>query len=113
MNKSVRILVSPDDFDLIVGKGNVLIDFYADWCEPCKWLDPILEEVLRGIRINLSIVKINTDTHLSITQKFDVRSIPVLLFFVDGKQMWRMNGFLTTRELIQKLEQVSREIDPL
>jgi len=81
----------------------VLVDFYADWCEPCKWLDTILEEVDRSVEFPLSILKINTDKNSELTHEYSLRSVPVLMIFKGGILKWRMNGFLTTPELLTKL----------
>ena len=109
MKNGIYTLENDTDFDEMIRQGSVLIDFYADWCEPCKWLEPILDEVLKGVDFPLSIMKIDTDKHLSITQKFQIRSVPVLMFYLNGKMVWKMNGFLTASEMIKKLEDVSRE----
>lgn len=109
MKNRVTNLLRIDDFDTIVSSGNVLVDFYADWCEPCKWLDPILEEVIERIHIPLTVLKVNSDQFLTLTQKFQLRSVPVLMFFVDNQLKWRMNGFVVADEMIRILEDVSRE----
>jgi thioredoxin 1 len=109
MNNRVITLLHEEEFDSIISSGNVLVDFYADWCEPCKWLDPILKDVMVRIGIPLTVLKVNSDLFLPLTQKFQLRSVPVLMFFVDNQLKWRMNGFLVADEMIRVLEDVSRE----
>lgn len=77
----------------------LLIDFYADWCEPCGWLVPVLDDVKKQLP-ELHIHKVNVDANPSIAQEFDIRSVPVLLLFVNGKLVWRMNGFKYAKELV-------------
>jgi len=85
--------------------GLVLFDFWADWCEPCKILDPILDEVQRRMGKDFSIVKINSDHSPELTEQYNIRSVPTLMLFRDGKLLWRMAGFDTA----DKLEKIFRE----
>ena len=82
----------------------ILADFYADWCEPCKWLDVILQEVEKEIP-ELIILKIDTDKHLDLTHQYELRSVPVLMLFKNSKIVWRMNGFLNTPDLLNKIKE--------
>ena len=86
----------------------VLVDFYADWCEPCKWLEPILDDVGSKTTLPLLILKVDTDKFLSISREFNLRSVPVLMFFKNGTLAWRMNGFLLADALVEKIEAISR-----
>jgi len=102
----------PNEFHEAVATGKfILVDFYADWCEPCKWLDVILKEIdERGV-VDVEILKVNTDTHLDLTHELNLKSVPVLMVFKEGKLSWRMTGFLTTDEMIEKLLSISRETE--
>ena len=82
----------------------VLVDFYADWCEPCKWLDVILEEIDQHVEFPISILKIDTDKSVELVHEYNLRSVPVIMIFKNGILKWRMNGFLTTPELLSKLK---------
>jgi thioredoxin 1 len=81
----------------------VLVDFYADWCEPCKFLDEVLarlEPRLDGMAI---IAKVNTDAHPELSKKFTVLSVPVLAIFVCEELKWRMNGFKMEEDLLAEV----------
>lgn len=87
----------------------VLVDFYADWCEPCKWLDLILEKVDLNLSGKVSIVKIDIEKHQELSKKFRIHSVPVLVLFQNGDEKWRINGFLMEEELVKKIHEFSRE----
>lgn len=90
--------------EIAASNTSVLIDFYADWCEPCKWLNPVLEELKQQLP-DLNIHKINIDRFAEEAATFEIMSVPVLILFVNGKQVWRMNGFKYARELAKELKQ--------
>ena len=83
--------------------STVLIDFYADWCEPCSWVVPVLDEVGKHFNEKIKIVKINIDEHPEITKSLMILSVPTLILFVDTKEVWRMRGFDTAPSLINIL----------
>ena len=82
----------------------LLVDFYANWCEPCKLLDEILELVKADLQEKIFIQKIDVDQSKELSQKYHVRSVPVLILFKNGKQVWRINGFLTASELLKEFK---------
>ena len=84
--------------------GLVLFDFYADWCGPCKILDPILEEVKKRLGENFSVHKINSDHSPVLAEHYNIRSVPTLMLFRNGELLWRMAGFDTA----DKLEKIIR-----
>lgn len=91
---------SPENFG-----GLVLFDIWADWCEPCKILDPILDDVKRRMGSDFSIQKINFDHNQKLAEQYHIKSVPTLMLFKDGKLLWRMAGFDTA----DKLERIIRE----
>lgn len=91
--------------NLINSDKPVLVDFYADWCDPCKWLVPILDEVENKIVGKGIILKINVENNLILKNTYHIQSIPTLIIFKKGKLLWRMNGFKTANELISIIEQ--------
>jgi len=78
----------------------VLVDFYADWCGPCKMLAPILSEVKKELGNAVKIVKIDVDKNQPIAAKYQVRGVPTMLLFKKGKQLWRQSGLLQKNQLI-------------
>lgn len=78
--------------EVINNEGYALVDFYADWCGPCRMLAPILDEIAEEEN-NLIIGKINVDDDGNLAYKYDVSSIPTMILFKDGKEYKRMVGF--------------------
>lgn len=70
-------------------KGRVLVDFYADWCGPCKMLGPLLEKV-----DNVDVLKVNVDNNQELARKYGVMSIPCLILFDEGREIKRNVGFI-------------------
>ncbi len=79
----------------------VLVDFYADWCGPCKMLAPILKQVKDEMGDTIKIVKIDVDKNQSIASKYHVRGVPTMLLFKSGKQLWRQSGVLQKEDIVQ------------
>lgn len=82
----------------------VLIDFFATWCGPCQTLAPILEDVKKDLGEKIKIVKVDVDKNQTLAQKFQVRGVPTLMLFKDGKQVWRQSGVLTRADLKRVIE---------
>lgn len=91
--------------ELINDNRPVLVDFYADWCGPCKTLAPILKEVASELGEKARVIKIDVDKNQQLSQKFQVRGVPTLILFRKGEQLWRTSGVMQKRDLIQKIEE--------
>ena len=85
--------------DIINGNDLVLVDFYADWCGPCKMMSPILQEVKINLKDNVKIIKVNVDQHQDLASHFMVRGVPTLMLFKKGKMLWRQSGVLSSKDL--------------
>lgn len=90
-----------DNFDkVIASKTLVLVDFYADWCGPCKMLAPILKEVKDELGDLVRIVKIDVDKNQPLANKYKVKGVPTMLLFKNGKQLWRESGVLQKKDIL-------------
>lgn len=94
----MKIVNSNEEFKELVEKGNVIVDFYADWCGPCRMQGPILEEIEATGKA--SIVKVNVDDNPDLADAFGVQSIPMLLVFKDAKIVKKFIG-LTPKAKIE------------
>jgi thioredoxin 1 len=81
----------------------VLVDFWAEWCGPCKMISPVLEEIAEEQAGKLQIGKLNIDDNLEVTRRFDVMSIPTLILFKDGEPEVRLIGAKPKGQLLQEI----------
>lgn len=86
---------------IIQSETPVLVDFFATWCGPCQMLSPILKQVKDSLGSKVSIIKIDVDKNQLIASQFQVRGVPTLILFQNGKQLWRQSGVLSKEDLIQ------------
>ena len=97
----VKHLENSADFTKEIEKGFILVDFYTEWCGPCKMLAPVLEEI-----DYIDVLKIDADKFMDLAQKFGIMSVPTLCFFKDGKLKERVIGYKNAdeiKELYQKI----------
>ena len=93
---------SEEDFEkeVIISKVPVLVDFWAEWCAPCKMLTPILEELSNEFKNKVLVVKVNLDENQDLAMKYSIRSIPTLLLFNNGELLDSKVGLLPKADLI-------------
>ncbi len=82
----------------------VLVDFYADWCGPCRALAPIVEEIAHELNSKLKVVKLDVDQNQETAMQYGVQSIPTLLIFKNGKEVERLIGYMSKSKLLSKIE---------
>jgi thioredoxin 1 len=95
--------------DVIKGDQPVLVDFYADWCGPCKMMVPILKELKQRLGDEITIIKVDTEKNPDVAIHYQVRGIPTLILFKKGQILWQKAGVMAAAQLEdiinQKLEQ--------
>ena len=98
------------NFDTIIASDNpVLVDFFATWCGPCQTLAPILKQVKDQLGDKISIIKIDVDKNQQIATRFQVRAVPTLMLYQNGKQLWRQSGVLSKNDLINVILEKSNK----
>ena len=85
--------------EIIKGDTPVLVDFYADWCGPCKMMAPILKDVKQRFGENLNIIKIDTEKNPAAAIRYQVRGIPTLILFYKGHIIWQQAGVVQANQL--------------
>lgn len=92
--------------ELINQNKPTLVDFYAEWCGPCKMMPPILKQVKNKQANNLHILKVDVDKNQKAANKYGIRSIPTVILFKNGKIAWRKTGVPTVNEINSAIQKV-------
>jgi thioredoxin 1 len=90
--------------EVLNAPGPILVDFYADWCGPCRAIAPALEELSNELSGRIKIVKLNVDENQQTSMKYDVQSIPTMILFKSGKEIERIIGALPKSRISSKIE---------
>ena len=91
-------LKKEEDFEKIIKKGKVVVDFYATWCGPCQLLGPVIEEVAKEEK-DIQFVKVDIDQFMNLARKYKILSVPTIMVFEDGKLIRSHSGYLDKHEL--------------
>ncbi len=92
---------------IINSEKPVLIDFFATWCGPCKTLAPILKQVKDNLGERITILKIDVDKNQELASKYQVRGVPTMILFQNGKQLWRQSGVISKEEIVKTIVEKS------
>ena len=106
MENSAAVTIDEANFDNEVTKSAqpVLVDFWAEWCGPCKMIAPILDEIAKEKAGSVKVAKVNVDNNQSLSARYNVRAIPTLLFFKDGQLRDQVTGMTSKKDLLNRLE---------
>ena len=105
MTKEVSV-ISKKNFDEFVADGSVVVDFWAVWCGPCRIMAPIIDEVARELKGKVKFGKVNVDEEGELAERFEVMSIPTLIFFKKGRQVERITGAIEEDELMDIIKKL-------
>jgi thioredoxin 1 len=97
---TIKIL-NESNFDTETSTGTTLVDFYADWCGPCRMLSPIIESVADSLSGQINVVKVDVDKSPNLARRFNVKGIPTLLVVKDGNVVNRKTGMGTREQLLE------------
>ena len=109
MENSVAITIDESNFDREVTKSAqpVLVDFWAEWCGPCKMIAPVLDEIAREKAGTVKVGKVNVDNNQSLSARYNIRAIPTLLFFKEGQLRDQITGMASKKDLLSRLESLA------
>jgi thioredoxin 1 len=104
MSEIINTTDSNCENDINIAGKLVVVDMWAEWCGPCKMMEPVLEEIINEKGGSVQLVKINIDQNQETPVKYSVMNIPTLLFFKDGKEVDRVIGAVPKKQLEKKIE---------
>ena len=91
--------------DIINGEKPVLVDFYTDWCGPCKMMNPILKDLKKNMGDAINVIKVDAEKNADAAIKYNVRGVPTLILFKDGQILWQQSGVVQAKQLEKVINQ--------
>ena len=109
MENSKPVTIDEANFEAEVTQSEkpVLVDFWAEWCGPCKMISPVLDEIAKEKGDTIKVGKVNVDQNQNLSFKFNVRAIPTLLFFKNGQVVDQVTGMTSKKDLLGRIEAVA------
>src|SRR5246500_1235365 len=109
MENSAVIKLDESNFDRELTQDDkpVIVDFWAEWCGPCKMIAPLLDEIAREKAGSVKVAKVNVDENQSLSLKYNIRAIPALLFFKSGQLRDQITGVTSKKDLLTRIEALS------
>jgi len=95
--------LNQNNFNNAIANGTALVDFYADWCGPCRMVSPLMDEIAEE-RNDITVGKVNVDDENALAMKYGVMSIPTLIVFQDGKEVHRIVGYRPKSAILAQLQ---------
>lgn len=92
--------------EIIKGDIPVLVDFFAEWCGPCKMMPPILNQVKAELKDQVKILKVDVDKNQAAAQAYRVQGVPTLIIFHKGNVVWRQSGVIQANEIVNQIRKV-------
>jgi thioredoxin 1 len=90
--------------DVIMSDKPVLVDFFATWCQPCKMMHPVLEQVKAMLGDKIRIIKVDVDIHQQLAAEYQIQSVPTLMLFQNGEMLYRQSGAMSRNDLLALLD---------
>jgi thioredoxin 1 len=106
MQNSATIDLNESNFDREVMQSDkpVIVDFWAEWCGPCKMIAPLLDEIAKEKGDGVKVAKVNVDENQSLSFKYNIRAIPSLIFFKNGQVRDQVTGMTSKKDLLSRIE---------
>jgi thioredoxin 1 len=93
--------------EMIQADKPVLVDFFAEWCGPCKMMAPILKDVKKDVGDGITIIKVDVDKSPQAAQAYQVQGVPTLILFKNGKPLWRQSGVVSKAALVEVVKKIT------
>ena len=105
MSKAAAVTDATFESQVLQSETPVLVDFWAEWCQPCRKVQPLLEEIAKELGDRVEIVKLNVDENPDVAMRYGVMSIPTLALFVGGVEKKRLIGAMPKRNIVSELSE--------